>query len=172
MWWSDDPASTPGQCPARTVTAVIVYLVQHGQAKSEDEDPQRPLTDRGADDTAWVAHWAIDRFGVRPNRVIHSGKTRSRQTAEIWGRLVDVNPEQGDALAPNDDPTTWARRLAESAGDLMLVGHLPHLAKLASVLLTGEPDPQLVGFQQGALVALEHRDATWIVALLLPPSTE
>ena len=158
--------------PAPTVTAVIVYLVQHGQAKTEDEDPQRPLTDRGADDVAWVAHWAIDRFGVRPSRVVHSGKTRSRQTAEIWGRLVDVNPEQGEALAPNDDPTTWARRLAESSGDLMLVGHLPHLANLANVLLTGEPDPQLIGFQQGGLVALEHRDTAWMVALLLPPSAE
>ena len=166
------PASAPGQRPAPTVTAVMVYLVQHGQAKREDEDPQRPLTDRGADDVAWVAHWAIDRFGVRPSRVVHSGKTRSRQTAEIWGRLVDVNPEQGEALAPNDDPTTWARRVAEATGDVMLVGHLPHLARLASLLLTGEPDRQLIGFQQGGLIALEHRDAAWIVALLLPPSAE
>ena len=130
-----------------------MYLVQHGQAKRDDEDPQRPLTDRGADDVAWVAHWAIDRFGVRPGRVVHSGKTRSRQTAEIWGRLVDVNPEQGDALAPNDDPTTWARLLAEATGDVMLVGHLPHLATLASILLTGEPDHQLISFQPAVLVA-------------------
>ena len=43
---------------------------------------------------------------------------------------------------------------AEATDDLMLVGHLPHLAKLASILLTSEPDPQLIGFQQGALVAL------------------
>ena len=53
--------------PARTLRAVVVYLVQHGQAEAEDEDPQRPLTDRGADDAAWVAHWAIDRFGVQTN---------------------------------------------------------------------------------------------------------
>ena len=121
---------------------------------------------------AWVAHWAIDRFGVRPSRIVHSGKARSRQTAEIWGRLVDVNPEQGDALAPNDDPTTWARLLAEATGDVMLVRHVPRLAKLASVLLTGEPDRQLIGFQQGGLVGLKHRDAAWIVALMLAPSAE
>ena len=150
----------------------MVYLVQHGQAKGDDEDPQRPLTDRGADDVAWVAHWAIDRFGVRPRRIVHSGKTRSRQTAEIWGRLVDVNPEQGDALAPNDDPTTWARLLAEATDDVMLVGHLPHLATLASLLLTDEPERQLIGFQQGGVVALEHRDAAWIVDLMLPPAAE
>jgi phosphohistidine phosphatase len=152
------------------VTAVTLYLVQHGQAKPENEDPQRPLTDRGADDVSWVAHWAIDRFGVRPNRIIHSGKTRSRQTADIWGRLVDVDPEEGDGLAPNDDPMTWARRLAAETDDEMVIGHLPYLAKLASGLLTGDPDRQLIGFQQGALVALEHTDARWIVTLLLPPS--
>ena len=61
--------------------------------------------------------------------------------------------------------------LADATGDVMLVGHLPHLAKLASLLLTGEPDRQLIGFQQGGLVAMEHRDAAWIVALLLTPST-
>ena len=150
----------------------MVYLVQHGQAKGDDEDPQRPLTDRGADDVAWVAHWAIDRFGVRPRRIVHSGKTRSRQTAEIWGRLVDVNPEQGDALAPNDDPTTWARLLADATDDVMLVGHLPNLATLTSLLLTDEPERQFIGFQQGGVVALEHRDAAWIVALMLPPAAE
>jgi phosphohistidine phosphatase len=155
---------------APTVTAVTVYLVRHGQARREDEDPQRPLTDRGVEDVTWVAHWAIDRFGVRPSRVVHSGKVRSRQTAQIWGRLVHVDPVEGDALAPNDDPTTWVRRLAEEAGDVMLVGHLPHLARLASGLLSGDPDRQVIGFRQGGLVAMEHTDAGWIVSLVLPPS--
>jgi phosphohistidine phosphatase len=152
------------------VIAVTVYFVQHGQAKPEDEDPQRPLTDRGGEDVTWVAHWAIDRFGVRPSRVVHSGKTRSRQTAEIWGRLLDVDPEEGDTLAPNDDPATWVRRLAEETGDVMLVGHLPHLTRLASMLLSGDPDRQLIGFQHGGLLAVQHTDGGWIVALLLPPA--
>jgi phosphohistidine phosphatase len=51
----------------------------------------------------------------------------------------------------------------------MLVGHLPYLARLAGLLLTGDPDRQLIGFQQGGLVALEPTDTGWVVALLLPP---
>ena len=31
-----------------------LYLVQHGEAKSEEEDPDRPLTDRGASDVRRV----------------------------------------------------------------------------------------------------------------------
>ncbi len=32
-----------------------LYLVQHGEAKSKAEDPQRPLTQRGREDVARVA---------------------------------------------------------------------------------------------------------------------
>jgi phosphohistidine phosphatase len=148
----------------------MLYLVQHGLAEREDVDPQRPLTDGGAGDVARVARLAVDRLDTRPGRVIHSGKTRARQTAEIWGGLVDVDADEGDGLAPNDDPTTWVRRVTAETGDLMLVGHLPHLASLASVLLTGDPDRQLIEFQQGGLVALERTDAGWVITLLLPPS--
>jgi hypothetical protein len=52
----------------------------------------------------------------------------------------------------------------------MLVGHLPLLARLASGLLTGDPDGQVIGFQQGGLVALDRTEAGWIVSLVLPPS--
>jgi phosphohistidine phosphatase len=160
--------TAPDDRDAPTVTAVKVYLVQHGHAKPDDEDPQRPLTARGADDVTWVAHWAIDRFGVRPSRIVHSDKTRARRTAEIWGRLTGVEPEEGDGPAPNDDLTTWVRRAAAETADLMLVGHLPHLANVASLLLTGDADRQLVGFRHGGLVAVEH-DLGWTATLVLPP---
>jgi phosphohistidine phosphatase len=166
---TSDGKDTPDDRNAPTVTAVKVYLVQHGQAKPDDEDPQRPLTARGADDVTWVAHWAIDRFGVRPSRIIHSDKARARETAEIWGRLTGVDPEQGDGLAPHDDPTTWVRRVAAETADVMLVGHLPHLAKVTSLLLTGDADRELVGFRKGGLVAVEH-DVEWAAVLVLPPS--
>jgi phosphohistidine phosphatase len=148
----------------------MLYLVQHGQAKSEDEDPQRPLTDRGANDVILVAGLAVGRLGCRPGRIVHSGKQRARQTAEIWGGLLGIDAEQRDGLAPNDEPTTWVERLATETEDLMLVGHLPHLGRLATALMTGQSGHQLIGFRQGGLVALERVDAGWLVALALPPS--
>jgi phosphohistidine phosphatase len=153
-----------------TVAVVMLYLVQHGQAKREDEDPQRPLTDRGADDVTRVARLAVGRLRCRPGRVVHSGKTRARQTAEIWGGLLGIDTEESDGLAPNDDPTTWVERLTAETADLILVGHLPHLGRLATALLTGQPGRQLIGFQPGGLVALERADAGWLVTLALPPS--
>jgi phosphohistidine phosphatase len=85
------------RCARRTVIQVKLYLVQHGQAKPENEDPERPLTGDGLDAVARVARQSVEQLGVRPDRVVHSGKTRARQTAEVWGRLVNVDAEQADA---------------------------------------------------------------------------
>ena len=146
-----------------------LYLVQHGQAKTENEDPERSLTDEGVDVVGQVASHAIERFGLRVARVVHSGKTRARQTAEVWSGLLDTEVEPADSLAPNDDPTIWAARLDAHADDLMIVGHLPHLARLAGLLLTGASDHSVVRFRQGGLVELERTDAGWVVSVVLPP---
>ena len=146
-----------------------LYLVQHGQAKTEDEDPERSLTDEGVDGVGRVARHAVEWLGVRVDRVVHSGKTRARQTAEVWGGLLDTEVEQGDALAPNDDPSIWVARLDAQTGDLMLVGHLPHLARLAGLLLTGASDHSVVSFRQGGMVGLEQTEPGWMVSVVLPP---
>jgi len=148
---------------------VQLYLVQHGQAKTKEEDPERPLTDQGVDDASGVARRAVDDLGVRPARLLHSGKTRARQTADIWGGLLGAAVEEVDALAPNDDPTTWQAQVAAEADDLLLVGHLPHLARLAGLLLTGRADTPVVRFRQGGLVGLERTDGGWVSSVVLPP---
>ena len=61
---------------------------------------------------------------VTAARVIHSGKTRARQTAEIWAETLSVQAEAAGGLAPGDDPAIWADGVGDE--DLMLVGHLPH----------------------------------------------
>jgi phosphohistidine phosphatase len=154
--------------PRSTVVGVQLYLVQHGQAKAEDEDPERPLTDRGADAVAQVARYAVGRLAVRPARVVHSGKTRARQTAELWSGLLNGEVEEGNGLAPNDDPTRWMERLEAETRDLMLVGHLPHLARLAGLLLTGDSERAVIGFRQGGLVGLERNGSSWVAWLVLP----
>src|SRR3954468_18109828 len=98
-----------------------IYLVRHGEAKRENVDPERHLTDRGAEEVRRIAAKAVADLGVRPTRIVHSGKARARQTAEIWGRLVDAEVAETDGLAPNDDPSIWAARLNSEGDGLMLV---------------------------------------------------
>jgi len=60
-----------------------LYLVQHGKAKSKDEDPDRPLTDQGRNDIKKVAVFLAENAGLKVTSIYHSGKTRARQTAEV-----------------------------------------------------------------------------------------
>jgi phosphohistidine phosphatase len=149
---------------------VRLYLVQHGEAKSEEEDAERPLTDRGVSDVRRVVRHVTAAGSVSVERIVHSGKTRARQTAAAWGEVLGVPVEEADGLAPRDDPAIWATRVTAQAGDLMLVGHLPHLAKLAGLLVAGDPDRPIIGFRQGGLVGLEDGPAQWSVWLILPPA--
>src|SRR4029453_1398632 len=105
---------------------------------------------------------AGDELGVGTARVVHSGKTRARQTAEAWGGLLGADVEQSDTLAPNDNPGTWVERLDAEVDDLMLVGHLPHLGRLAGSLLSGDADHALIRFRPGGLVGLERTDDGWL----------
>jgi phosphohistidine phosphatase len=147
-----------------------VYLVQHGEAKPEAEDPARPLTDRGRDEVRRVAERAAA-LGIQVAEIRHSGKSRARQTAEIFAAAL--SPSRGmretEGLAPADDPGK-ARAAIESACDpLMLVGHLPHLSRLASLLLLGDPGREIIRFRNGAIICLAKVQDHWLVQWILTP---
>jgi phosphohistidine phosphatase len=148
-----------------------LYLVQHGQAKAKDEDPHRPLTPRGREDVEKVAAFLKPlRLGVRTVR--HSGKTRAAQTAEILAAAMAVEEGvvQQDGLAPNDSVAPTAQMLSGMTDDLMIVGHMPFMAKLAATLLTGDEAAGCVAFQQGGVVCLERSgEAAWQVAWMIVP---
>ena len=150
---------------------MLLYLVQHAEANREEEDPSRGLTDRGFREITLMALFAQDR-GVTVSRILHSGKKRAAQTAQV---LADkMRPGQGvagaDGLAPMDDPAIWSERLGPMSEDLMLVGHLPHLARLASLLLCGDRDKRIVDFRMAAIVCLKRfDDGHWSVEWMAGP---
>jgi phosphohistidine phosphatase len=141
-----------------------VYLVQHGEAKPEEEDPERPLTDRGRAEVESVARYAAG-LGIDVDRILHSGKLRARQTAEVFAQ--HMNPVEGaserQGLSPKDDPRE-ARQLVEGAEKpLMLVGHLPHLSRLSALLVSGDPEKEVVRFRMAGIVCLGKTDTGWAV---------
>jgi len=147
-----------------------VFLVQHGEAKPEPEDPSRPLTDRGREEVRRVARHAAA-LGLQVAEIRHSGKLRARQTAEIFAAAL--SPSHGmremDGLAPADDPGK-ARAEVESVREpLMLVGHLPHLSRLASLLLVGDPGREIIRFRNGAIVCLVKSEGGWLLQWVLTP---
>ncbi|MGD8921880.1 MAG: phosphohistidine phosphatase SixA [Candidatus Zixiibacteriota bacterium] len=149
-----------------------VYLVQHGQSVSKEENPERPLTEQGVIDTRNVAALIAKHTTLKIHRIVHSGKARARQTGEVLSEWFHPSEgvTMGDGLNPNDDVSLWQTRLDEETDDIMLVGHLPHLSKLASTLLCGDADKPIVAFQNSGVVCLRRNDnGSWSLAWMVIP---
>jgi phosphohistidine phosphatase len=149
-----------------------LYLVQHGEAVTELEDPTRPLTARGREEVTRAA--ALIRLaGVKVYQIWHSGKRRAEETAAILaGHLEPASGVVSVAgLAPKDDVRPMAELLDRESRPLMLVGHRPFLDRLAGLLLVGDSGRTVVQFEKGGIVCLE-RDAesgSWAVVWALTP---
>jgi len=148
-----------------------LYLVQHAEARGEEEDPSRPISEKGWRDLEEVSRFLEGR-GIKVTRILHSGKLRAKQTAEKLSEVFRSSEgvKETDGLAPLDDPTTWGKKLKEESADVMLFGHLPHLSRLAGLLLTGDPNRKVIDFKMGGVVCLERdEDRNWFVGWMIIP---
>jgi phosphohistidine phosphatase len=150
---------------------MLIYLVQHADAKKEEEDPARPLSERGMKDIEKVASY-VSQLGVKIHKIFHSNKLRAKQTAEILTAILkpDKGMSEVNGLAPLDDPNIWATRLKDVPDDIILVGHLPHLARLSSLLLCGNADKNTVSFRMAGIVCLKMDElGVWSLQWMLTP---
>jgi len=147
-----------------------VYLVQHGEAKSEAEDPERPLTQKGKQAVESVARYVAS-LGLEVAEIVHSGRLRAKQTAEIFAN--HLSPAQGvkeeTGLSPLDDPQEAKRLIQQAERPLMIVGHLPQLSRLASLLILGTTENEIIRFKMGGVVCLGESDNRWLVEWAFMP---
>jgi phosphohistidine phosphatase len=125
----------------QSLPSQVVVLVRHGEAKTKDVDPKKSLSEAGREHVVQVSG-QVAGIGPSLEEIRHSGKVRAQQTAEVLAEVVGVAPErvrEVDGLRPNDDVGAVARQVDEEGRSLALVGHLPFMGKLASLLLTGDP---------------------------------
>jgi len=145
--------------------------MQHGNPVSKEENSERPLSSQGIEDVSNVGVF-LERFGIKVDRVLHSGKTRARQTAEIiCSRLTPGRePIQHEKLSPLDDVREFSQQIKGYDEDLMVVGHLPHLAKLASFLIAGSEAINIVSFKQGGVLCLiKEYEQPWTISWMVIP---
>ncbi|QJA06600.1 phosphohistidine phosphatase SixA [Thermosulfurimonas marina] len=144
-----------------------LYLVQHGKSLSEAEDPRRPLSPEGREETQRMADW-LRELGIRVPEIWHSTKLRARETAEILAEALGARTVEKEGLAPLDDPLPVAEVLKDRAEDLLIAGHLPFLSRLTSLLLTGDPEKEVVKFRFSGCLALLREDF-WRMDWFLKP---
>jgi phosphohistidine phosphatase len=148
-----------------------IYLTQHGQAVSKDIDPERPLSEDGRADVQRLAAF-LDKAGIQVGQVLHSGQHRAEQTAAILAEVLlrEGQPQTHPGLGPTDPLEKICPEIAFWSVDTLIVGHLPHLGRLASLLLVSDPDRPLLAFQPASVACLEQgAEGQWVLTGMVRP---
>jgi phosphohistidine phosphatase len=150
---------------------MALYLVQHGKSLPKDIDPQQGLSEEGRAEAERIASVAKG-YRVKVSGIVHSGKKRALQTAEIFASALDVQDrlEERSGLKPLDDVAAFAATV-RSKDNLMLVGHLPFMERMTSYLTTGSIENLVFKFQNGGILCLDEdvQTKTWYVKWTLMP---
>lgn len=149
-----------------------IFLVQHALSLPEDIDPDKGISDAGLVDTERIAGVARG-YRVRVAKIIHSGKKRARQTAEIFAR--ELSPESGVEVVSGLNPLDNVREFAPTLtplSNLMVIGHLPHLERLTAWMVAGRTDHPVFRFQNSGIVCLDKaaEENFWSIKWTLMPN--
>ena len=153
---------------------MLLLLWRHGPAgdaarwtESGGDDAQRPLTDEGRVKTRRAAA-GLSRLVESLDLVASSPLIRARETARFAAeRFPKARRSVRADLVPTADPRRAARWLASlTSGAVAVVGHEPHLSKLAAHLLA-EGSAPLFELKKGGAALLDLK-ARRLLALLPP----
>lgn len=147
-----------------------LYLVRHATAKDAAPDGIRPLNGKGRKETRRCAR-ALKRLKVKGVEIWHSPLLRAAQTATRLAAALGSKRKvyERDSLAPAASADGLAPVLERQEDDLMLVGHQPHLGRLASALLSRSAGADFVDLPKGGAACLERGQSGWILRWMIAP---
>jgi phosphohistidine phosphatase len=139
----------------------MIWLLRHGDAADGSPDSERPLTEKGREQSRWAGA-ALKAIGVELDACLTSPKVRAVETARLACEQLGAEPQLEPKLAggPFD-----AEALAAGLGDdVLLVGHDPDFS-MAVHTLTGAQ----VRLKKGGLAGIEKGE---LMVLLRPRETK
>lgn len=150
-----------------------LYLLRHGEAVENNDGGESTLSEWGKFEvgkTGAEIAARIDRLDI----IFHSKKLRAKQTAEIiqaamkFKTIVPLNEMEG--LNPNDSAAEIAKWASEIQNDIMLVGHLPFMDKLAVLLLKESAEKHSISFGIACVACLERGNSgDWFLMWFFNP---
>ena len=135
-----------------------IYLMQHGPALPKDQDPEEGLNPDG-EARIYTSGRALKKMGVAFDAMLSSPKKRSKQTAAIVAREVGfpleriMETKKVKAMTPPEETVQALSQLSE-AERVLIAGHLPSVAEVASFLLT-EGAKAAVQFEMGGCCRID-----------------
>ena len=149
----------------------MLYLVQHGEAMAKEQDPERPLTERGEADAHHLGAF-LARALIPVDGIWESGKLRARQTADILSEHLTpgLAPETAEGLGATDPVEPIADQLRGAGGRILVVSHMPLVGAVAARLVAGVDERPPAAFRPGTALALEWSgEEGWQVAWMIRP---
>lgn len=149
-----------------------LYCVRHGLAELvPDANGERPLTEEGVAEVNKITNY-MAHLGLHVSHVIHSGALRAVQTAKILVEkiAVDTEAEELKLLLPEEPVYPFIELLSTWHDDTLLVGHMPFVSQLVSVLVANNENLNIVRFTPATVVCLErYENDKWIINWILHP---
>ena len=145
-----------------------VYLIHHANTLSVEQDPERHLSETGRNQCASLGA-RLKAAGANPVRILHSDKQWSRESAQriaaalgLEGRtaMPDYPINTGHDLAP------FLKEIAESDGDIMMVGHSDFLMRTGAKLVCGDETKHVIEFKpgHGSTFCIDDSTGDWAIA--------
>ena len=148
-----------------------IYCIRHGEAKTDLEDPRRPLSIQGNVDINKMADFMVVN-GVCTSHILHSGVLRAEQTASIIAEKLNLTEmlEQCSGLDGGAPVQPMVDMINAWEDDTVVVSHLPFVSDLVSALLMDQENSQIVSFSPGTLVCLERcEQQRWLLSWVMRP---
>jgi phosphohistidine phosphatase len=145
-----------------------LYLVRHGKAGNHAEsDALRPLTDTGKTRTRHSAQ-VLKQLNVTPAHLFCSPRLRAKQTAEIIGEALGIEPTVDDAVNFDFDVNKLRDLLAyadNNDAEMMFVGHNPSMSDVVSQISGASIHMKtgMIACLQARPASLEHAQLLWLL---------
>lgn len=139
---------------------MTLYLMRHAEAEplgtgAAARDAARPLTEKGCRQAARMGR-LLKRLDVKIDRTLSSPFVRARKTAELVLAAAHSHARVQllDVLRPDAKAEAMWEEISRAEGEsILVVGHLPSIARLAGVLLGGLAD-ETIWFHKSSLAVL------------------
>lgn len=140
-----------------------IILVQHGDAVPEEMDSERPLSAMGKEQARRAGEF-LHAISACPALIVHSGKKRAQETAEIISdALGGVRMEVRGHLNPKDGIERIVAEIQASEASLIVVGHMPFLGRLASSLVGAEETRMVVDVAQASPLIFSRSEGRYLL---------
>jgi phosphohistidine phosphatase len=135
---------------------MTIYFLRHADAEDfTTSDFDRKLTLKGLDQANRMGKFCVSRR-IDPTTILSSPLVRARETAEIVGKHLGIEPILQDWIACGMSPSTLFEKLNARGKpeSLMIVGHEPDLG-IAIANFLGLEDSSSLNIRKATLTAIE-----------------